>query len=161
MPSLSAANSRLVLQNQILGLINRTDHDAWLGNERRAERRFLRAVPVVLAPWVDSRPDPDERAFAVTRDMSPCGMGLVLQQPFRAEGIVIGIRRTADRESPHSVQYFIGSITANTPIGGGFWLLNVELSEPVVPDESPEFRRLQESALRLAPPMDATAVCSH
>ena len=143
------------LQKQILGIINRTDASLPRVDERRAGKRFLRAVPVVLAPWNKSGPSSEVHAFAVTRDISVSGMGLILQQPFKAEEVLIGIRPTPiDNHEPlQPPQFFVGSINANTAIGGGYWLLSVELVESVTPDHSREFGQFQEFATRLTPPV--------
>ena len=147
------------LEKHILGVINRTDTGSPRVNELRTARRFLRSVPVVLAPWVESRPVPEDHTFALTRDMSFGGAGLILQQPYRADEVVIGIRPTPSKkhEPLRSPQFFVGSIISNTVIGGGFWLMGIQLTESVTPDHSLEFRQLQEFAVRLTPPVVAHA----
>lgn len=152
---LRQSRTKLDLQKHILGVINRTDSNLPKPDDRRGDRRFLRAVPVVLAPWIESSPDPDEHAYAVTRDLSIGGMGLILQQPFKADEVVVAIRPTPlqSDEPLRAPQFFLGSISGNTAIGGGFWLVSVVLSETVTPDDSAEFHRFQEYALRLAPPV--------
>jgi hypothetical protein len=152
---LRQSRTKQELQKHILGVINRTDSSLPKLDDRRGDRRFLRAVPVVLAPWTRSRPEPEEHAYAVTRDMSLGGMGLILQQPFKADDVVVAIRPTPlqSDEPLRSPQFFVGSVHNNTAIGGGFWLVSVVLAETVTPDDSLEFRRFQEYAMRLAPPV--------
>ena len=82
-------------------------------------------------------------------------MGLILQQPFRAESIVIAVRPTPieHHEPLGPPRFFVGSVNVNAAIGGGFWLLGVELTESISVGDSPAFRSFQEIAMRLTPPV--------
>ncbi len=112
--------------------------------ESRSENRSNRSLPALLAPWEDGQPMVDETGYALTKDCSDRGLALVLQQPFKAEQVVIGLWL----ESP---RFCLAEVRQNVPLGGGFWQLGLELTEVVDPADHPELEALLPLASRLTP----------
>jgi hypothetical protein len=63
----------------------------------------------------------------LTKDLAEMGIGLVANQPIRAEQVVVGL--WGDERIASVPWFFIGDVRANTPLGGGFWVLGIELNE--------------------------------
>jgi hypothetical protein len=115
-----------------------------LDGESRSEGRSNRSLPVLLAPWEHGEAVVDESTYAVTKDFSERGLSLTLPQPFKADEVVVGVWL----ESP---RFVLGEIRQNTPLGGGFWQLGVELSDFLDMAEYPQLRSLVSLAARLVP----------
>lgn len=97
--------------------------------ESRDVARHSRAIPTLLVPWENERLVMREATFAVTRDLSDGGVGLLLHQPFRAEAVIVGFRTSDKADEEASVQYLLAETQQNVPIGGGFWVLGLALTE--------------------------------
>lgn len=115
-----------------------------LEGEARSEGRSNRALPVLLTPWEHGEPVVDESTYAITKDFSERGLSLTLPQPFKAARIVVGLWL----ESP---RFVLGEIRQNTPLGGGFWQLGVELTDFLDAAEYPQIESLVPLAARLVP----------
>jgi len=116
-----------------------------LRGDSRWENRSNRTIPVLLTPLVGDDLQFDETAVAVTKNLSGQGLALVLHQPFWAEGVAIGLWHEG------SAEFVRGEIRQNVPLGGGFWQLGIELTEPLSLDEHPELEDLLPLAARLDP----------
>jgi len=115
------------------------------GKEERWENRSNRTLPVLLVPIDNGEPRTDEATTALTKNLSSQGLALVLHQPFWAEGVAIGLWHEG------SAEFVRGEIRQNVPLGGGFWQLGIELTEPLSLDEHPELEDLLPLAARLDP----------
>ena len=125
-----------------------------LDGESRAESRFNRTFPVVLALWEDDRPIPADATIALTKDISDSGMALVLHGPFRADQVVIGIwvePRLQGGGWGGEPKFAIGDIRQNVALGGGYWQLGVELSRVMTASETPKLRSLLTQIAHLIP----------
>ena len=98
-------------------------------SEIRGEDRSNRTIPALLCAWEKDRPLLESHLYVVTRDLSSHGMSLVMQQPFRAEEVLIAI--CLDSEVMAEPWYFLGMSRGLRRIGGGFWTIGVELTEVV------------------------------
>jgi hypothetical protein len=121
-----------------------------LEGEFRSEGRSNRALPVLLAPWEQDKPVVEESTYAITKDFSERGLSLILPQPFRADEFVVGVWL----ESP---RFVLGKIRQNTPLGGGFWQLGVELTDLLDSAEAPQIASLVPLASYLVPRDNAAA----
>ena len=121
-----------------------------LEGEARSEDRSNRSLPTLLVPWERGEPVVDESAYAITKDFSERGVSLTLPQPFRADQIVVGLWLGSPR-------FVLGEIRQNTPLGGGFWQLGVELTGLLDPAEHPQLERLVPMAARLVPHRETAA----
>lgn len=106
-----------------LTIPNRTSSE----NPLRFEDRNNRTVPVLVCPWTEDGPDLSRCVMAVTKDISDRGVSVVMNHPLVTEEVVIGFFL------PGTVMlepwFFRGAPRRNVSIGGGFWLLAVELLE--------------------------------
>lgn len=119
----------------------------------RTENRYNRAIPVLLCPWEDHRPVTDRSAIAVTRDLSDRGVGVILTHPLDATEMAIGFYLASD--TMQEPWFFRGLVTRCEPMGGGFWLLGLELVECMNENWSDELQPLFARAQKLLPPVDA------
>jgi len=106
-------------------------------------------LPALLTPWEQGKPVVDESTYAITKDFSERGLSLTLPQPFKADQIVVGLWLGSPR-------FVLGEIRQNTPLGGGFWQLGVELTDFLSAAEHPQVESLVPLAARLVPHLKAT-----
>jgi hypothetical protein len=118
-------------------------------SHERAEDRCNRTLPVLLCPWENGRPVEEFCTFALTKDISSRGVGLILVQPFRAAEVVVGF--WLDDDSMQHPWYFLGSTQRLHKVGGGYWTLGIEFSEFVEPARSKELACLAAKAQQLRP----------
>ncbi len=125
--------------------------------EGRCENRYDRAIPTLLGPWQDDHPLEDACVFGLTNNIADRGIGLILNQPFRASEVVIGYWLPS-REVMCEPRFFLGTLQHNQPIGGGFWTVGVELTEYANPNQIESIEVLKPLAAKLRSPIDvATA----
>jgi len=65
--------------------------------------------------------------FVLTKDLSDIGMGIVAHQPIRATEVLIAV--SIDDDMTNEPWFFIGKMKRISAIGGGFWILGVELTK--------------------------------
>ncbi|HEV3343998.1 MAG TPA: hypothetical protein VG125_26725 [Pirellulales bacterium] len=143
------------LYRVIRRLINAsTPNRAPLQGESRWESRSNRTIPVLLVPYDNNELSVGETAYALSKNMSSCGLALVLHQPLRSEQVVVGIWSS---EQAHFVS---ARVRQTIPLGGGFWQIGVEARELLSPASVPDLIRLLPLAARLDPsvPWDARLV---
>jgi hypothetical protein len=95
--------------------------------DSRSDDRFNRTLPALLCAWEQDQPVPGSSMFVATRDISSEGVGVLLQQPFRAERVLLTF--WLDEEVSPEPWYFLGRSQALRKIGGGFWTLGIQLTE--------------------------------
>lgn len=117
----------------------------------RSEDRFNRTIPTLLCPWEHERPLVDESCICITSDLANRGIRLVLNQPFRAESVVLGY--WMDSDEMREPWFFLGEIRRNQPIGGGFWAVGIELTEFANTDHKETLANLRGAAANLLPPV--------
>ena len=120
----------------------------------RSENRYNRRIPTLLSPWQDDRPLVDECSTGLTCDMADRGIGLVLNQPFCADSVVVGYWISCDEMS--EPWFFIGNIRHNQAIGGGFWAVGIELTEFANPNYIETLSVLKPLAENLLSPAECT-----
>ena len=94
--------------------------------ERRREVRHDCMVPLMLCPWRDGEPIVDESRFAVARNVSAGGMGVLLTRPIADERLVIGVRSDSDPTQPW---FFLGETRHVTSMGSGCSVLGISVGE--------------------------------
>ena len=105
--------------------------------EARWDSRANRTFPLILAPWVDGEPRPDEAVTALTKNLSGQGMTAIMAAPLEAEQLIIGFALEGQS------YYLLGNIRHRTPLGGGFWQLGIELTRLVTPSEEPAIDQIE------------------
>jgi hypothetical protein len=116
----------------------------------RVENRYNRAIPTLVMPWVATLPVVDRYVFGLTKDIADRGIGVILSEPFDAGELLLGF--WLDSDEMHEPWFFSGSTRRCSPIGGGFWLLGVELAEFANPILMKQHDRLMPLAAKLLPP---------
>ena len=69
----------------------------------------------------------DEAAFVLTKDISDAGIGIVANQPICANEVLVAL--WPDEGVSKSPWFFLSEVRRNAPLGGGFWILGIELTE--------------------------------
>lgn len=146
----ASRSKHLAVHKVIRRLINNSSPNTIpLDGDARWETRCNRTIPVLLAPYDHDELSVSEAAYALTKNLSSQGLALVLQQPFRAEQVVVGFW------AGDGAHFVLGHVRQNVPLGGGYWQLGLEAMEMLCPHDSAEFKRLIPLAARLDPSLDA------
>jgi len=110
----------------------------------------------LLSPWQEDRPLGDECIIGLTSDAADRGVAVVLNQPFRADAVVVGYWISPDAMS--EPYFFLGNITRNQAIGGGFWAVGIEITEFANTNYNETLAVLKPLAAKLLSPVEvATA----
>jgi hypothetical protein len=138
-------------QRYIRRLIDLTiPNNAATANSERFENRCNRVLPVLLCPWEKNAPVVSKRIVVVTKDIGDRGVGLVLNHAFDANEVVVAFcLQTGTAAEPW---FFRGTNRANMAIGGGFWLLGIQLVEFMNETWAVELEPLLPMARDLLPP---------
>ncbi len=149
--SFSPRKRRVDIESCMRRICDRTtpNYPLPVSNQHRQEQRYNRTIPVLLGPWRDHRVALDECTWGVTKDICDRGVGVVLNQPFRAESAVIGFWLPPDIMS--EPWFFLGETQGLGQIGGGFWLLGIELVELANHHHQDKFEALRPLAAQLLP----------
>ncbi len=118
--------------------------------ERRSDRRYNRTILTLLGPWQNDRPLVDQCTIAVTSDIADYGVRLLLNQPFRADTVVVGYWIASDEMS--EPWFFLGNVHRNQAIGGGFWEAGIELTGFANTNYAEALAVLKPLAAKLLPP---------
>jgi hypothetical protein len=118
----------------------------------RSENRYNRVIPTLLCPWEEHRPIIDRTVVALTRDMSDRGVGVTLTHPLQADELVVGFYLAGVMQEPW---FFRGLPSRCDAMGGGFWLLGIELVEYMNEQWRDELDPLFGRAQKLLPPVTA------
>ena len=119
------------------------------GTERLVTRSN-RAIPTLVCPWENNWPTVSKAIIAVTKDLGDQGLGLLLNHPLNFTNVVVGFcHEEATASEPW---FFLGMQRTNLPIGGGFWLVGIELTEFMNQDWSTQLEPLVPLAKMLLPP---------
>ena len=124
-----------------------------LKGELRTLTRSNRTFPVLLTPWIRGAPNMEACVAALTKNFSDEGLALVLQQPFHAEEVVIGIwlecqSRFGLGRNPH---FAMGAIRQSVSLGGGFWQVGIQLKRLVTTQDEPTLNSLLPRLAHLVP----------
>ncbi len=118
--------------------------------EDRVEDRHNRSIPTLICPWEHNNPHVDESAFVLTKDLSDIGIGIVSNQPIRATEVLVGL--WPDEQVADEPWFFLGDVKRIAPLGGGFWIMGVALTEFANQDHQDALRPLRSLAERLRVP---------
>jgi hypothetical protein len=113
----------------------------------RVDCRSIRVIPALLCPWKDGAPLVEHHTFALTKDFSNEGVGLVLNAPFRDQEVLLGF--WLDPEAMEVPWLFLGKVQHLRKWGGGFWTLGVHLTEFVGSNMQPQCAPLAPLLARL------------
>ena len=148
--SFTARKKTIDFQKYIRRLIDVTRPNAGLTSAHRSENRHNRAIPVLLCAWKDDAPIVSEAVVAVSKDITDSGIGVILPSSYSAANVVVGFcQYDATAEQPW---FFRGEVQHQLPIGGGFWLLGIRLSEFMNEDWSDQLSPLVPMARALLQP---------
>ena len=120
----------------------------------RAGSRYNRTIPTLICPWQDERPLAAEAMIALTKDLSDFGLGVVMTREPWVGSVVVGFWPT--REVSSRPWFFRGQTRRGSEIGGGYWLVGVELEE-FMEDRFAELESLMPLAQQLLPPETLSA----
>ena len=91
--------------------------------------------------------------MVITKDFGDRGLGLILNHPFPTQEVVVGFwLNTSEAQDPW---FFLGKIQRSLQIGGGFWLLGVEMQEFMNERWPLQLQPLLPLAHKLVPPAPA------
>jgi len=96
-------------------------------DDERTENRHNRSIPTLIVPWENNMPCVDEAAFVLTKDISDAGIGIIANQPICANEVLVAL--WPDEGVSKSPWFFLSEVRRNAPLGGGFWILGIELTE--------------------------------
>jgi hypothetical protein len=138
-------SGRPIVESRVRRIVDLTvPNFARQAQDERFETRSNRVIPVLICPWEDGKPLPDDYLFALTKDLSSDSAGVVLPQPIRTEAVLVGFWLGKDvMEEPW---YFVGRLMAQRKLGGGFWTAGIQFTE-----------FLSSTALNTVAPLEALA----
>jgi len=119
----------------------------------RAENRFSRIFPVLIAPWENDVPLLTNCTYGLTKDLSEHGIAVVITRPFKQKNVVIGIWPTNELITAGSSKpgFMLGEVRAEFEIGAAFYQLGIQLQE-MIDDSHPQFDKLRTQVKCLLPP---------
>ena len=88
--------------------------------------------------------------MAISKDLSDRGVGLILAEPFDAAEVVLGFCH--QETSANQPWFFLGVRRTSVPIGGGFWVCGIELTEFMDESYHRQLEPLYPLAEMLRPP---------
>jgi hypothetical protein len=149
--SFTARKKRVDFQGYIRRLIDLTSPNRANSEElQRCENRYNRVIPALLCPWEQGAPVVSKAVVAITRDIADQGVGLILNDAFVGQEVVVGF---CDWEATSgSPWFFLGTKRTSLPIGGGYWLLGIEFSELINEIWPRQLEPLVGLAEKLRPP---------
>lgn len=120
------------------------------GDSTRGIPRHNRAIPTLICPWKNGVADIERCTIAITRDLGDDGVGLLLTHPVTARELLVGyLLPDAAVTDPW---FFRGTTQHNTPIGGGYWVVGVELHEFLTNQRHSSLIELEPLTQKLLPP---------
>lgn len=148
MYSFSSNKKRCVLEKYARRLSDITTPNIHLiAEELRQRRRANRVLPTILAPWENGAPVVSDATTVLMKDISDHGVGLVLNQPFHGQQVLIAVWP----EEEDAAWCFLGDVKQNNPLGGGFWVVGVELFDVFHDTEPAGIDQLRPLMERLRP----------
>ncbi len=102
----------------------------------RQDSRVPLTVVVLVVPIERAKPRVGQAFFAVTKEFSCTGVGLVLDHPRAIENAILGFRW------PGGMIYLRATARHLNPMGGGFYQLGLQLDEVVLTSDYPELESL-------------------
>jgi len=93
----------------------------------RLEERYNRTLPALLCAWENDQPVTDSCVYVVTKDVASEGVGILLQQPFRADKVMLAF--WLDHTEAREPWFFVGVGRNLRKIGAGFFTMGVQLTD--------------------------------
>ena len=131
---------------------------ARVATEHRVENRYNRTFTVLIWPWLAGEGVTAAGWRGFTKDISDYGAGLVVTQPILTDEVLVAF--FLERSIMEEPWFFLGSVTRNDDIGGGFWIAGVEWLEFMNEHRLREVAGLVEEAQSLLPRQSSKAICS-
>jgi hypothetical protein len=134
----NAQNKLLGVQKFILKILNNNSQElkAFLEGPRREKRVNLTQV-VLVAPLVDGNPDIKNAFYAVTKEFSVNGIGIMLDGQRVLDEVILGFSYQG------SMTYLHARAKHITPMGGGLHQLGLEMDELIPNSKYPELEQLK------------------
>ncbi len=149
--SFNARKKRLEVRKYLARICDLTTPNyAAPSDEERSEDRHNRSIPTLICPWENNLPCVDEAAFVLTKDISDAGIGIVANQPICADDVLVGL--WLEENGSESPWFFLSEVRRNAPLGGGFWILGIELTEFANHEYQNVLKPLRKLAERLRVP---------
>jgi hypothetical protein len=132
---LQSRNKTLGVQSFILKLINNNCPELKaLIEGPRGEKRVNLSLVVLVVPLEDGKLQVDNAFYAVTRDMSSNGVGIILSQQQALDKVILGFRIQNEMTFVHATAKHLN------PMGNGFYLLGLEMTEIAPSSKYPGLR---------------------
>jgi hypothetical protein len=151
MPLFTSRKKSVDFQRYVRRLIDLTSpiRACSTGTERFVTRNN-RVIPTLVCPWENNTPTISKVVLAVTKDLGDQGVGIISNHPLDLKDVVVGFcHEEATASEPW---FFLGVRRTSIPIGGGFWLSGIELTEFMNENWSTELEPLVPMARTLLPP---------
>jgi hypothetical protein len=121
---LQTRNKTRDVQSFILKLINNNCPELKaLIEGPRGDKRVNLSLVVLVVPLEDGKLQVDKAFYAVTRDMSSNGVGIILSQQQAFDKVILGFRVKSEMTFVHATAKHLNSM------GNGFYLLGLEMTE--------------------------------
>jgi hypothetical protein len=96
------------------------------GTERLVTRTN-RAVPTLICPWENDWPIVSQAIVAITKDLGDQGVAIVVDHSLDFQNVLLAFcHQEATAGEPW---FFLGIQRSSVPLGGGFWMSGIELTE--------------------------------
>jgi hypothetical protein len=112
--------------------------------EERTENRYDREIPVILIPWENNRPIVEAWGFALARNISHEGAGIVAHHELGTEQVLC----IFSLEEP---LFVLAEVKHSVPMGGCFWRLGARFVKLLRSDDLPEVGALIGAVESLIP----------
>ena len=144
MPSLDPVQQH-ELQCLLQRMINLTTPNyAKLDIDSRQQGRANRSLPVLLAPWEQDAPCPEEAFYALTKDLTASGICVVLHQPVHHNQFLLAFW-------DQGPLYALAEVRHLEHLGGPFWQMGLELLGRLHPADIPGREQLEPKVRYLRP----------
>jgi hypothetical protein len=117
--------------------------------ELRVRNRLALAIPAYVCPVENRSPVPDQAIFAVAKDISDDGFGLISPCLVSAKDVILGLW-LGPEQSPEP-WFFRAKVQRTQPFGGDYWVLGLELNEFLNNGSRCEYAALIPAAQKLFP----------
>ena len=133
------------LQRLLQRLINLTTPNyTRLDINSRQQGRANRSLPVLLAPWEQDAPCPEEAFYALTKDLAANGVCVLLHHPVHHDQFLLAFW-------DHGPLYALAEVRHLEHLGGPFWQMGLELLGRLHPADLPGREQLEPKVRYLRP----------
>jgi hypothetical protein len=100
----------------------------------RIDKRVNLSLVVLVVPLENGDLQVDNAYYAVTRELSSSGVGIILSQQHALDEVILGFRLQGEMTFVHAQAKHL------TPMGNGFYHLGLEMTEIVPVSKYPELQ---------------------